>query len=55
MVGNKLDVDIIGAANAGMKTVLVNSNIDLESEERIIEENIELKVLNNISELNTIL
>ena len=55
MVGNKLDVDIIGAANAGMKTDLVNSNIDLESEEIIIEENIELKVLNNISELNTIL
>ena len=55
MVGNKLDIDVMGAVNAGMKAVLVNSHINIEDEEQIIEENLDIKVLNNISELDTIL
>ncbi len=53
MVGNKLDIDIIGAVNSGMKAVLVNSHITPEEEEKI--KNLNIKVIKNISELDKIL
>lgn len=53
MVGNKLDIDIMGAVNAGMKAVLVNSEITEEEKEKI--KDLDIEVLSNISELDKIL
>lgn len=53
MVGNKLDIDIMGAVNSGMKAVLVNSHITPEEEEKI--KDLDIKVLKNISDLDKIL
>ena len=53
MVGNKLDIDIMGAVNSGMKAVLVNSHVTPEEEEKI--KDLKIKVLKNIGELDKIL
>ena len=55
MVGNKFDTDIIGAINAGMKGILVNSELTFEEEEMIEKENLDVTVLNNISDVDTVL
>lgn len=55
MIGNKFNEDIMGALNAGMSAVLVNSELK-ESEKEYIEKNgIKLDVLSHIGELNEIL
>ena len=53
MVGNKLDIDIMGAVNTGMKAVLVNSQLTKEEEEKI--KDLDITVLKNISDLDKIL
>ena len=53
MVGNKLDIDIMGAVNSGMKAVLANSHVTPEEEEKI--KDLKIKVLKNIGELDKIL
>ncbi|MCQ2977733.1 MAG: TIGR02253 family HAD-type hydrolase [archaeon] len=55
MVGNKLDVDCVGAVNAGMSAILVNSTLSEEEKERVNNEKIPIIVLDNISDIDTIL
>ena len=55
MIGNKLDVDCIGAVNAGMGAILVNSTLSDEEKERVNKEDINIIVLDNISDVDTIL
>jgi putative hydrolase of the HAD superfamily len=55
MIGNKFTEDIMGAVNAGMSAILVNSKLTTEEEKRIEEEKLDVKVISNISELENIL
>ncbi|MDP1552270.1 MAG: TIGR02253 family HAD-type hydrolase [Methanobacteriaceae archaeon] len=55
MIGNKFTEDIMGAVNAGMSAILVNSKLTPEEEKRIEEEKLDVKVISNISELENIL
>jgi hypothetical protein len=55
MIGNKLDVDCMGAVNAGMSAILVNSTLDEEEKERVNEEDIDIIVLDSISDVDTVL
>lgn len=55
MIGNKLDVDCVGAVNAGMNAILVNSNLSEEEKERVNNEDIPIIVLDNISDVDTLL
>ncbi len=55
MIGNKLDVDCVGAVNAGMNAILVNSTLSDEEKERVNNEDINIIVLDNISDVDTIL
>ncbi len=55
MVGNKYETDIEGALNAGMSGILVNSELTYEQEQRIENEKLDVIVLNNISDVDTVL
>ena len=55
MIGNKLDVDCMGAVNAGMSAILVNSTLDEDEKERVNEEDIDIIVLDSISDVDTVL
>ncbi|AXV38444.1 MAG: TIGR02253 family HAD-type hydrolase [Methanobacteriaceae archaeon] len=55
MVGNKFSEDIIGAINAGMSTILVNSKLTATEKDFIKKERIKLDVLADIGELKDIL
>ena len=55
MVGNKFDTDIIGAINAGMAGILVNSELTYEQEQMIENEKLDVTVLHNISDVDTVL
>lgn len=55
MVGNKFSEDIMGALNAGIPAILVNSKLKESEEEYLKKEGIELKVLLHIGELKSIL
>jgi len=55
MVGNKFSEDIMGAINAGMSAILVNSKLTESEKDFINKEGIELDVLENIGELKDIL
>lgn len=55
MIGNKFSEDIMGALNARMSAVLVNSELKESEKEYIEKENIKLNVLSHIGELNEIL
>lgn len=55
MIGNKFTEDIMGAVNAGMSAILVNSKLTPEEEKHIEEEKLDVKVISNISELENIL
>lgn len=55
MIGNKLDIDCMGAVNAGMSAILVNSNLPPEEVERVNNEKIDITVLDNISDVDTVL
>jgi putative hydrolase of the HAD superfamily len=55
MIGNKLDVDCMGAVNAGMSAILVSSTLDVEEKERVNEEDIDIIVLDSISDVDTVL
>ena len=55
MVGNKFSEDIMGAINAGMPAILVNSKLTKSEKAFIKKEEIELDVLSNIGELKDIL
>ena len=55
MIGNKFSEDIMGALNAGMSAILVNSELKESEKEYIEKEGIELDVLSHIGELRNIL
>lgn len=55
MIGNKFSEDIMGALNAGMSAVLVNSELKESEKEYIEKEGINLNVFSHIGELNEIL
>ncbi|MCC7554035.1 MAG: TIGR02253 family HAD-type hydrolase [Methanobacteriaceae archaeon] len=55
MIGNKFEEDVMGAVNAGMNAILVNSKITKEEKEKIKNENLDIKIINNIKEVSNIL
>jgi len=55
MIGNKFSEDIMGAVNAGMSAILVNSKLTPEEESKIEKENLDVQVISNISDLENIL
>ncbi|MGL4669190.1 MAG: TIGR02253 family HAD-type hydrolase [Methanobacteriaceae archaeon] len=59
MVGNKFDVDTLGAVNAGMSAILVNSGVSQSEEEemrkQIEDEGLDIKIINNIGDLKNLL
>ena len=55
MKGNKLKEDVMGAVNVGMSAILVNSEISPEDLEKIEKENLDIKIIENIEKVDTIL
>ena len=55
MIGNKLDVDCMGAVNAGMSAILVNSDVTEEDREYIKKEQLDITIVDKIGDVNTIL
>ena len=55
MVGNKFITDAMGAINAGMSAILVNSDITFEQEQEIEDKKLDITVLDNISDVDTVL
>jgi putative hydrolase of the HAD superfamily len=55
MVGNKFTEDIMGAVNAGMSAILVNSQLTPEEEEYIKKKDLDVKIISDIGELEKIL
>ena len=55
MVGNKFLTDALGAINAGMSAILVNSDVTTSDEIYIREHNLDIKVIDTIEEINTLL
>ncbi len=55
MIGNKFSEDIMGAVNAGMSAILVNSELTPEEESYIEKENHDVQIISNIKELENIL
>jgi len=55
MVGDKFKEDILGAVNAGMSAILVNSKLKEDEKEYIKKEKLDIKVISNIGELKNIL
>ena len=45
----------MGAVNAGMRAILVNSTLSDEEKERVNEEDIDIIVLDSISDVDTVL
>ena len=55
MIGNKFIEDALGAVKAGMSAILVNSDVTESEKLRIKKENLDIKIVENISDINTIL
>ncbi len=55
MIGNKFIEDALGAVEAGMSAILVNSNVTESEKIRIKKEKLDIKIVENISDINTIL
>lgn len=55
MIGNKFIEDALGAVEAGMSAILVNSNVTQTERRRIKKENLDIKIIDTIEEVNTIL
>ena len=55
MVGNKFSDDIIGATNAGMSAILVNSQLTAAEKEQIRVEGLDVKVVPDISQVKNLL
>ncbi len=55
MVGNKFSDDILGATNAGMSAILVNSQLSASEKEQIENESLDVKVVSNISQVKNLL
>ncbi len=55
MIGNNFDVDIVGACNAGMQAMIINSKITEEQQKIIDENSYSVKELNTLIDLMKIL
>ena len=55
MIGNKFRADALGAVNAGMKAILVNSDVTEDDREYIKKEKLDIVIMDNIGDVNTIL
>ena len=55
MIGNKFKEDALGAVNAGMSAILVNSNVTEEDRDYIKQEKLDITIVDNIGDVNTIL
>ena len=55
MIGNKFKEDALGAVNAGMSAILVNSDVTEEDREYIRKEQLDITIIENIGDVNTIL
>ncbi|NYB52152.1 MAG: TIGR02253 family HAD-type hydrolase [Methanobacteriaceae archaeon] len=55
MVGNKFSEDILGATNAGMSAILVNSKLTDEEENIIKREGLDVEVISDIGQVKDIL
>ncbi|MCK9151596.1 TIGR02253 family HAD-type hydrolase [Methanobacterium alcaliphilum] len=55
MIGNKFNEDIMGAVNAGMSAILVNSQLTKEEKDLIEKEKLDVRVIADISDLQKIL
>ena len=55
MIGNKFREDALGAVNAGMGAILVNSDITEEDREYIKKEQLDITIAESIGDINTIL
>lgn len=55
MVGNKYEVDVVGAIDAGMSAILVNSTIPEEEKQKIKDNNLDVKAVPTVGDLDKIL
>ena len=55
MIGNKFKEDALGAVNAGMSAILVNSDVTEEDRAYIRKEQLDITIIENIVDVNTIL
>ncbi|KZX13004.1 TIGR02253 family HAD-type hydrolase [Methanobrevibacter oralis] len=55
MIGNKFKEDALGAVNAGMSAILVNSDIIEEDRDYIKKEQLDITIIENIGDVNKIL
>ena len=55
MVGNNFQDDILGAINAGMSAILVNSELTKSEMEYIKKEHLELDVINDLDDIKDLL
>ena len=55
MIGNKFKEDALGAVNAGMSAILVNSDITEEDREYIKKEKLDIAIADDIGDVITIL
>lgn len=55
MIGNKFKEDALGAVNAGMSAILVNSDVTEEDREYIKKEKLDITIIENIGDVNTVL
>jgi len=55
MIGNKFKEDALGAVNAGMSAILVNSDITEEDRDYIKQEKLDITIIENIGDVKTVL
>ncbi len=55
MIGNKFRADALGAVNAGMSAILVNSDVTEEDRIYIKNEQLDITIIDDIGDVNTIL
>ena len=55
MVGNKFKEDALGAVNAGLSAILVNSDITEDDRDYIKKEKLDITIIENIGDIETIL
>lgn len=55
MVGNKFKEDALGAVNAGMRAILVNSDATKDDRAYIRKEKLDIDIVDDIGDIKTIL
>ena len=55
MIGNKFKADALGAVNAGLNAILVNSDVTEDDRDYIKKEKLNITIVDDIGDVNTIL